>query len=428
MAAKVLVIDNHPDTLDIIGLTLRRQGYQVFTADSGDVGLKVAQRESPDLILLDIMMPIMDGLEVCRRIRANAALKMVPVIMFTAMSRPEDKLAGFAAGADDYLSKPTRPNELIMRVKSILARNGVDAEVDSPTNNIVAQAFAELDKLKDQQDEYPATDSASLFPSVPLAPPPIDKAPRPTPARIVAVLGACGGVGTTTMAINVAVTMADEHTETALVDLDLNQGHIALHLGWKKPGGLNTVSKSTDSGFLNAMEQELIVYGSHLRLLLAEPHVMLDTPVLSPHQIDLLVDSVHNGRRSIVADLGRGLSDANLAFLRRATDVIVCLRPDRVSILAAKQLVATLRHEASVTAEIRPYLMTFTGRSSFPLPVIEDFISHPVADEFNIQAQAVTKAVNKGLPLVRLDPNAEFTRKFQSVSRQLLALGAGAAK
>lgn len=420
MAAKVLVIDNHPDTLDIVKLTLRRQGYDVLTADSGDIGLQIAQRESPDLILLDIMMPIMDGLEVCRRIRANAALKMVPVIMFTAMSRPEDKLAGFAAGADDYLSKPTRPNELIRRVKTILARSGIEADPDGPAEEQAPPAHYAAPAMA---AEWPSND-LQLYPDDPVPPPPIDDDMDPAKARIVAVLGVCGGVGTTTMAINVAVTMADEHHETALVDLDQAQGHIALHLGWKKPGGLNTLSRATDTSFLNTVEQELIVYGSHLRLLLAEPSVLSSRPLLNAHQVELLIDSVHNGRRSVVADLGRGLSDANLAFLGRATDILVCLRPDRVAILAAKQLVAALREDARISGVIRPYLMTFTGRSSFPLPVIEDFINHPVADELNIQSQSVTKAVNKGLPLVRLDPNAEFTRKFQNLSRQLLVLNA----
>ena len=419
MAAKVLVIDNHPDTLDIIKLTLRRQGYDVLTADSGDIGLQIAQRESPDLILLDIMMPIMDGLEVCRRIRANAALKMVPVIMFTAMSRPEDKLAGFAAGADDYLSKPTRPNELIRRVKTILARSGIEADPDGPNESLTPPVQSATPAMP-VADVLPDSD-LQLYPNDPLPPPPLDDDMDPAQARIVAVLGVCGGVGTTTMAINVAVTMADEHHETALVDLDQAQGHIALHLGWKKSGGLNTLAGATDTSFLNTVEQELIVYGSHLRLLLAEPSVLPARPLLNAHQVELLIDSVHNGRRSVVADLGRGLSDANLAYLRRATDILVCLRPDRVAILAAKQLVAALREDDKIQGAIRPYLMTFTGRSSFPLPVIEDFINHPVADELNIQAQSVTKAVNKGLPLVRLDPNAEFTRKFQNLSHQMLA-------
>ena len=421
MAAKVLVIDNHPDTLDIIRLTLRRQGYEVLTADSGDVGLKIARQESPDLILLDIMMPVMDGLEVCRRIRANAALKMVPVIMFTAMSRPEDKLAGFAAGADDYLSKPTRPNELIRRVKTILARSGIEADPDG-ADDALNPPPVEAPSIIGQSDHLPESD-LQLYPNEPLPPPPISDSTDPNRTRIIAVLGVCGGVGTTTMAINAAVALADEHHETALVDLDQDQGHIALHLGWKKPGGLNTLAQATSTGFLNTVEQELIVYGSHLRLLLAEPHVRTGRSLLNPSQIGLLIDSVHNdGRRSLVADLGRGLGESNLAFLQRATDILLCIRPDRVAILAAKQFITALQVDPAISGTIRPYLLTFTGRSTFPLPVIEDFIDHPVADEFNIPAQAITRAVNKGLPLLRLDPNAEFARKFQNLSRQLLAL------
>ena len=123
MAETILVIDDDLDSLKLIGLLLQRQGYEVAAAPSGSEGLEMARSETPDLILLDIMMPTMDGYEVCRRLRSDPQLTHIPVIMFTAKTRVDDKVAGFEAGADDYLTKPTHPAELASRIRTLLTRS-----------------------------------------------------------------------------------------------------------------------------------------------------------------------------------------------------------------------------------------------------------------------------------------------------------------
>jgi two-component system, OmpR family, response regulator len=120
IAYKILVIDDHPETLSIIQRVLQQQGYNVLGARSGFRGLSLAESENPDLIMVDGMMPEMDGWEFCRQIRATTRLADIPIIMFTAVDEADQKLAGFDAGADDYLTKPTEPAELIERVKMIL--------------------------------------------------------------------------------------------------------------------------------------------------------------------------------------------------------------------------------------------------------------------------------------------------------------------
>ena len=101
---------------------LQRQGYEISAASNGIQALAMAQSEHPDLILLDLMMPDIDGVEVTRRLRSNDATKDVPIIMFTAKTQVEDKILGFEAGADDYLTKPTQPRELFVHVKAVLSR------------------------------------------------------------------------------------------------------------------------------------------------------------------------------------------------------------------------------------------------------------------------------------------------------------------
>ena len=416
MAVKILVIDDHPGTLDIISMTLQRNGYDVYSARSGREGLQLAEAELPALILLDVMMPDMDGLEVCRKLRQNDGLSDTPIIMFTALSRAEDKLAGFAAGADDYLSKPTRPNELLRRVQAILARSGSTAPSKSQSDTL--QVSAPLPPRPLQGTEENATrgiDEDEL-------PPPIRRGSKQLPAleRVIAVLGVVGGAGTTTTAINVAVSLADDGRPTTLVDLDMEQGHVALHLGWKKPGGLNTLAGLTDDAWTSKLDEQLIVYGNQLQLLLSQPNLAQDLPVLTPEEAVRLLRALRARQRCVVVDAGRGLSALSKAVLSQATEAVICVRPDRVSILAAKQLVQYIQDRARLDLPLHLVLLSFHGKSSFPLPVIEDFIGHPIRDEIVLDATMITRAVNKGLPLVRIDENASYARQYKEFARLLL--------
>src|SRR5512136_949819 len=122
MVEKILIIDDDLDTLKLVGLMLQKQGYLIVAANNGPQGLTQAEAENPDLILLDVMMPEMDGYEVTKRLRANALTANTPILMFTAKTQLDDKVTGFEAGADDYLTKPTHPSELIAHVKALLSR------------------------------------------------------------------------------------------------------------------------------------------------------------------------------------------------------------------------------------------------------------------------------------------------------------------
>jgi DNA-binding response OmpR family regulator len=121
--ATILVIDDDEIVARSVELSLRRDGFQVSVAHSGVDGLKTARRESPDLIILDIIMPGMDGYEVCRELRRDPLLSDVPVLFLTAKGKDEDKIEGFRVGADDYLTKPFNIDELVLRAKAILRRN-----------------------------------------------------------------------------------------------------------------------------------------------------------------------------------------------------------------------------------------------------------------------------------------------------------------
>ena len=123
MPEKILIVDDDVETLRLVGLMLQRQGYKIVAANNGAQAIASAKMEQPDLILLDIMMPDMDGYEVTKQIRSDIAIQKIPIIMFTAKGMVDDKVEGFDAGVDDYLTKPTHPAELTAHVKALLARN-----------------------------------------------------------------------------------------------------------------------------------------------------------------------------------------------------------------------------------------------------------------------------------------------------------------
>src|SRR5256714_5650435 len=119
---KILVVDDEPVLVETIAYNLEQAGYQVFTAADGTSALQAARREVPDLIILDIMLPEMDGLEVCRQLRRESSTATTPIMMLTAKSEEIDKVVGLEVGADDYITKPFGRRELLARVRALLRR------------------------------------------------------------------------------------------------------------------------------------------------------------------------------------------------------------------------------------------------------------------------------------------------------------------
>ncbi len=126
LAQKVLLVDDEPDIVELLKYNLEREGYQVQTALNGRDALKSAKANHPDLIVLDIMMPGMDGVEVCAQLRQLPEFKHTLITFLTARSEDYSQIAGFDAGADDYITKPVRPKVFVSKVKALLKRSGSD--------------------------------------------------------------------------------------------------------------------------------------------------------------------------------------------------------------------------------------------------------------------------------------------------------------
>jgi two-component system phosphate regulon response regulator PhoB len=125
---KVAVIEDEPDILELLTYNLAREGFTVVSADDGHRGLELVRREVPNIVVLDLLLPGLDGLEICRRLKQDTATRQIPIVMLTAKSEESDVVLGLGVGADDYVTKPFSPRELLARLRAVLRRGPLAVE------------------------------------------------------------------------------------------------------------------------------------------------------------------------------------------------------------------------------------------------------------------------------------------------------------
>ena len=145
----ILIVDDESDILEIVSYNLETAGYSVITASNGADGITLAKKHHPELIILDVMMPGMDGIETCEKLRASSEFDQTIIAFFTARGEDYSQMAGFAAGADDYITKPIKPKVLVSKVKSLLRRSN-----SSTTTKEVTSDQIQLTDLEINRDQY----------------------------------------------------------------------------------------------------------------------------------------------------------------------------------------------------------------------------------------------------------------------------------
>ncbi len=397
MTFKLLVVDDHPETRSIIVRVLQQEGYQVVSAANGAEGLKLADEEKPDLIMLDFMMPIMDGRETCERLRQRQEMAKVPIIMFTAVDDPQQKLSVFDAGADDYLNKPTEPAELVDRVKTMLETvYGTLPETNPHDKTII----------------HSRTDAPAYLDSTPF---------HPVGPQLVAVVGARGGAGATTVAINLAATLSGLGYVTTLVDLDMDQGHVGAYLNQKNSNGVNALAALPDNEIAEQLPEFLLPHSPSLRLLLAQMNLNGRLPHLSGPQTAVLMTTLNQTNQFVVADLGIHTNEIGRAVLPLADHVLVCLRPERIALSTARQLLTHLKEALPAATTLNALMLDFNDKKvQLPQTAVEGFLSHPLLATISIPSAELTRAVNQAKPVVQLNAQAETNKQFRQLARQLI--------
>ncbi|NNE07942.1 MAG: response regulator transcription factor [Gemmatimonadetes bacterium] len=151
----MVIIEDEPDIVEVLAYNLSREGYNVLPAPDGETGWSLVSDERPDLVLLDLMLPGLDGLEVCRRLKGDRRTSSIPVIMVTAKGEESDVVLGLGVGADDYITKPFSPKELVARVKAVLRRG--HGRLDD-----VTQESVDLDSLRIDPSRHQVTVDGSV--------------------------------------------------------------------------------------------------------------------------------------------------------------------------------------------------------------------------------------------------------------------------
>ena len=144
----IVIVEDEPDILEILTYNLKREGFNVLSADNGPQGLALIKQHLPDIALLDLMLPGMDGLEICQQVRSDTSCAHIPIIMVTAKCEESDIVIGLGLGADDYISKPFSPKELIARIKALLRRGHQLAATTPATDQIITVAGLSIDPVK----------------------------------------------------------------------------------------------------------------------------------------------------------------------------------------------------------------------------------------------------------------------------------------
>jgi CheY-like chemotaxis protein/MinD-like ATPase involved in chromosome partitioning or flagellar assembly len=283
MDKKILIIDDEFPIRYLIEHTLRRKGFQVQTVKDGSAGLLTAREYRPDLIVVDIMMPDIDGFQVCREIREDPLLGETPVIFLTALMTKKDKLQAFEVGADDYLVKPFQADELMAHISAVLRRM----------------------EAKTTESEQPSTR---------------EKGQPRSPGRLLSLFSPKGGVGTTTVAIQLSEALAiQEDRPVVLIDLDLPLGGIAplLNLYTKHHviDLLNNLPEKMDMAYIHRFMQR---HRTNLFVIPTPDTIIATEEMPNGAKLESVLAELVAEGYFVVLDLGSTLNELTLTGLRRA--------------------------------------------------------------------------------------------------------------
>ena len=363
MSEQILIIDDDEDTLILIGMILKRRGFEPITASSGPEALSALARTVPDLIILDVMMPGMDGNQVCQQIKADSRTANVPVVMLTARSETANQIEGLLAGADDYVVKPVSTEELMASVQSALER----------------AAGAPVKRM----------------------------------AQVIAVLGARGGVGATTLAVNLAVALASQ-VRTVLIDLETD-GTAAFHLGFSPTHGLgDLLAYPADVLDMDSVENALTLHPSGLNLL-ASTNAPVDVT-----RAGIILSHVRAVYDACLLDLGAGLSQVARALVPRSNVWILALDSDRVTLAQAEQVAHGLCEMGVPLPKVKLVRINRLGTPDEAAQAAIRSAFGKEAASIGPASDAMVQALERGEPLVVSQPDHPVAAQIRALATTLL--------
>lgn len=380
MGAKILIVDDDLESLKLIGMILQARGHEIIAAREGSQAVQKALNELPDLVILDVMMPGLDGYGVCERLRADPRTSTIPIIMFTAKSQLADKVAGLQAGADEYLTKPIHPRELIAHVDALLARAA----------------------------RFRPTVSAALR------------------AKVIGFLGCKGGVGTSTITVNVGVALARgaaRDGKVALTETRTGMSTIALQLGLKPSQSLQELTERP-VGMLNSeiIQSHLDRHRSGLAVLSGTPAPLGAVKPIPPGHADAIVRHLGAVNDYVLVDMGTGLDEVNRTLLKILNYLCLIVEPQRISLLLAQATLAALeeadfgRHRVGIVLRQSGAAVTLSKEA------IESFLQQEVKGVISPAAELAFQAAEQGEPMLVVQPESVAAMQYRQLAEFLASL------
>jgi pilus assembly protein CpaE len=363
---KVLVVDDSALQARVIGDALHGAGYQVQMANDGSQALKVATTWQPDAITLDVVMPGMSGYQVCRALREETVTANIPVIMLTSRGGIEAKVAGFEAGADDYLVKPVDTAELFARLQVLLRRA--------------------------QRVEYDITHTGQL----------------------IAVFSLRGGVGVTSLAANLAVALAGLwNNDVPLLDLALTMGQDALMFNSRPKATIQDLAQR-EPGALDeeVLESTLHRHPTGVRILSA-PMNPEEAETISSGHVNVILPMFKDHYPYLVADLASDFQEITLTALDHADQILLVLAPELASVRAAAGALGVFASLGYPDEKIK-LVLNWTFRShGLPQKNIESALRRPIDLVLPFAPEIFVSSLNQGVPLVAGHPESEVTTRIE---------------
>jgi pilus assembly protein CpaE len=366
---KILLVDDDPGILRMLGLTLQRSGYEVAAAENGAEALAKADSFRPDLIILDVMMPDMNGLEVCQRLRNNPRTARTPILMLSAKTSEADKAAGFQVGADDYLSKPVGVKALLSRVEGVLLRA-----------------------------RYLPQEGGST----------------------IAILGAKGGVGTTSLAINLGAALVGQQKQVIVAEMREARGtlHHFLHLTARQNMG-SLLSMEPSQLSANEVNRRLVSYAPGLDLLMAPPGYY--TLALTADHTERITSHMAIKSDYLLLDLPTPPLPNIGPALEKADHIFLLTEPEPISLECAAVTIKML-DEWSLANKVR--VVTVTRSAAAALITKGEIESRlggiPVIATIPPATEMFQDAARVGKPLFDIKPQSLPSRAYQGLAEWLL--------
>ncbi len=377
MAYKILIVDDDIETLNFLRLLLNREGYEVIEAQNGSQALSLAQAASPNLIVLDIMMPDIDGLQVTRDLRSRPATAHIPILIFTAKNQLEDKVAGYEAGVDLYLAKPIHPLELQANIRTILK------SADRPKTG----------------------------------PLPSEK------GRVVGVVAAKGGLGVSTVTLNLAISYKKATNARAIAaEMKPGEGSWGIELGLDNKSGLARLLEMGVPDINSRAVSEVLVptqYG--VPILLASNDPKKGLLAASAQQYRAIIEQLASLAEMTMLDIGTSFHPSFDAILENCSELVLVIDPQPLCIKQTRTLLDYLKPLGF--GPIKPISIVMVNRArldmSMSMSQIEEMLGMNVTVGIPPSGEQAFFSMTKNVPLSLVQPDGILAQQFLQLARQL---------